>query len=1077
MFALFSTKSFFVLGFYLVGLTSLFARTIRVDSDRLDPTQDGRTWETAYTHLQDALSVAEEDDEIWVAEGIYFADRGSMVDRGDRQASFTISKAVQLLGGFAGNETDPTLRDHRKYPTILEGDLEENDAASESGVQIDDLTRRDNSVRIVRVTSANAPRIDGFIIRNGFSRTEPWVILYEETPGAGMRCENSSPLVVNCRFRNNYASSGGAVSVSEGAPDFVHCEFIGNVAGFGGAVSAAGASDMQSKFYGCVFSGNHARFSGGALTLNGNGSAESGGVIDGCTFSGNFSSAGSVIRIYNRDRTDIRSSIFWGNNENPADEHFIESGEFDGCEITHSIVETRRDGSPGWAFNDAAVEASNLSIDPMFLDDANSGDTPNFAGDLRIDSASPLVSISSDILPPQDIADIDYDGDTDERLPFDIIGKSRGEGSHGILGAFITEGPEVIAPPGILDRVASSDAQVLPIDLNSIFDNSSVAFLLEELEGSAEIEITEVIDGTFNIEFAPGAIGRKSLLVSATDASGATAFHRLETRVMPDGIRVDAGATLEGANGISWATAFPALQDAIAIAPAGSEIWVASGTYYPDEESGVRSGLKEATFELKREVAVYGGFSGDEAQRSDRRPAENPTVLSGDIGRDDTTDSRGIVTDYLNIVGEENSMSVVTSSSDGEGVRMDGFVITAGLATDGSALTIPESNGAGLYISGGNPSIVNCRFIGNQASQGGAAIQIGTGAFPIVESCYFTRNRGGSRGTVYCHRNSVAIISNSVFFDNPGGDALRIEQSPSTLVTHCTFSANQSAGIRTSSNGATIKNSIIWNNGYREDGVTMLDSINSWQSSVDISNSIVEGSGGSGENWTDTGDRDRGGNLDVDPLFASEIDLRLTANSPAIGTGLNRSVLQDFTDKDGDGNAVELIPSDNLGSRRIIGAFVDIGAFEYAGSSLDSDADGLPDDFEIRYSGTGSPTALTPDDDRDGDGMSILFEFAIGADPDFKNSQVGIETAPSPDGHFHFSYRRNSSAAPFVQLLPAASASLGSDASWESSEIEIISAASDTENPEIDVIHARSVNPMATVPRAFFRLVVEEPAE
>ena len=51
-------------------------------------------------------------------------------------------------------------------------------------------------------------------------------------------------------------------------------------------------------------------------------------------------------------------------------------------------------------------------------------------------------------------------------------------------------------------------------------------------------------------------------------------------------IYVDADAS-SGGNGTSWGTAYKYLQDALADANvSGNDIWVAEGTYKPDEDSG-----------------------------------------------------------------------------------------------------------------------------------------------------------------------------------------------------------------------------------------------------------------------------------------------------------------------------------------------------------------------------------------------------------------------------------------------------------------------------------------------------------
>src|SRR5258706_16424560 len=50
-------------------------------------------------------------------------------------------------------------------------------------------------------------------------------------------------------------------------------------------------------------------------------------------------------------------------------------------------------------------------------------------------------------------------------------------------------------------------------------------------------------------------------------------------------------------------------------------------------------------------------------------------------------------------------------------------------------------------------------------------------------------------------------------------------------------------------------------------------------------------------------------------------------------------------------------------------------------SSRDSDGDGLPDDWELRYFGSLSADGGGPGDDPDHDGMSNLEEYQSGTDP------------------------------------------------------------------------------------------------
>ncbi len=98
-------------------------------------------------------------------------------------------------------------------------------------------------------------------------------------------------------------------------------------------------------------------------------------------------------------------------------------------------------------------------------------------------------------------------------------------------------------------------------------------------------------------------------------------------------IYVDPCAT--GANdGTSWGDAYNYLQDALAVAGDGNDIWVAEGTYTPDSYSADPNGSSDptATFQLINGVAIYGGFPSGGGVWEDRDPNAYETILSGDYG-------------------------------------------------------------------------------------------------------------------------------------------------------------------------------------------------------------------------------------------------------------------------------------------------------------------------------------------------------------------------------------------------------------------------------------------------------------
>ncbi len=111
----------------------------------------------------------------------------------------------------------------------------------------------------------------------------------------------------------------------------------------------------------------------------------------------------------------------------------------------------------------------------------------------------------------------------------------------------------------------------------------------------------------------------------------------------PAGVAYVNGAAGGANTGIDW----PKLQDALCLydtCGAFDEIWVARGRYTP----GV---TVSDTFTIPAGVALYGGFAATETVRTQRDWAANVTVLSGDLGGDDTADADGVVTNTTTLTG------------------------------------------------------------------------------------------------------------------------------------------------------------------------------------------------------------------------------------------------------------------------------------------------------------------------------------------------------------------------------------------------------------------------------------------
>ena len=103
-------------------------------------------------------------------------------------------------------------------------------------------------------------------------------------------------------------------------------------------------------------------------------------------------------------------------------------------------------------------------------------------------------------------------------------------------------------------------------------------------------------------------------------------------------------------------------------------------------------------------------------------------MLSGDIGTP--------------LVSTDNSYSVVSAdASASASATLDGFTVLDGFADGSSMVDGPQSNGAGLYVDSGAPTLRNLLVFGNEANRSGGGLYV-VDPFEtmLVEDCVFLRN-------------------------------------------------------------------------------------------------------------------------------------------------------------------------------------------------------------------------------------------------------------------------------------------------------------------------------------------------
>jgi len=221
---------------------------------------DGSSWDNAFTDLESALQLGEDNDQIWVSEGTYLPGG----DAPTNESTFLIDKNYQIYGGFSGTETSLLDRDIELNEVILSGDLLMDDNEG------DTYTSRTDNVRHVITLPINVslrPLINGVTISSG--HTEGGSGSNDERRGGGLYSPGASPTIEHCTFVDNYGYFGGATHfrgfLGSGEVKISNTSFINNRSQFGGV---AYCNHTMSEFFDCIFDDNSSSSEGGAVYCN-----------------------------------------------------------------------------------------------------------------------------------------------------------------------------------------------------------------------------------------------------------------------------------------------------------------------------------------------------------------------------------------------------------------------------------------------------------------------------------------------------------------------------------------------------------------------------------------------------------------------------------------------------------------------------------------------------------------------------------------------------------------------------------------------------------------------------------------
>jgi uncharacterized repeat protein (TIGR01451 family) len=924
--------------------------------------------------------------------------------------NFTNNSAITGGGMSVSSNSNP----------ILQNCVFESNNASNSGGGIYNTSAGNPTLNSIIFVNNSASSFGGGMY-NSNSSPELWNIYFESnsaSSGGGMANVYSNAFIVDSVFNRNFASNGGGLYNVQSNPEIITTIIYNNSATQNGG-GIYNSTDGNLIATNVILYGNSASNGGGMYNVSNI------PILRNVTFSGNFATFGGGIYNTGLSEPQIFNNIIWGNISNntvSGEQIFNNSSQ---PFFHNSLVQESGGSNSNWNTYLGTDGGGNLDANPNFIRNPSPGvDTvwgtdDDDSGNLRLQSASPAIDAGDNTVVPTDTQDLDDDGNTTEPIPYDLAGSPRfidiittpdmGNGTPPIvdMGAYETQPFLSIVKSAIPNPVGPGQEITYRINIHNAGPETAIGVIVTDtmpisvtVTGiSSTIQITSVgmapiyvwqlpnlplgaletitITGVVSTVLDGGEILSNTVEISANEVDPYLGDNQATVPLyVTEIIYVDENAS--GANnGKTWDNAYINLQDALGRAYAGTQIWVATGEYQPT------SGMdRTATFEVQDGVKVYGGFPSGGSIFAERDPAAYPTVLSGDIDDNDTTDPIGVITNASQIVGD-NSYHVVTADGVRDITLLDGFTITGGQADDaghtngGGLLNLNGSElrlmdvvfkgnyaiyGGGLYNSASQPTLVDVTFCGNAAQTYGGGLYTDSSAVSITNAT-FCGNRVNTHGGGFYNGGSDSTLNNVLFVGNyagsHGGGVLNTGGSSTfdnVTVGH-NRAGNLAGGMYSQSNSTPdIKNSIFWGNTRGVDGSLSTSNITSEGGSIPVfRHSLIQEAFASGI-WNGNLGADAGGNLDADPAFVATPDpghdeewgtldddygdLHLQAQSAAIDAGDNAAVALDSQDLDGDDETSEPAPYDLDGNNRFTDVtttpdtgvgpapVVDMGAYE-----------------------------------------------------------------------------------------------------------------------------------------------------